>query len=77
MLTHQDSLTVEAEFEDFKAEALAKYEQSVRDLEVAQDIQNRTAALQLFTQDQLLQVERKLFICGSHRHCMCTLFFCI
>lgn len=54
-------MAVETTFEGIKVEAQIKFEQSVEDLARAQDIQNRTIALQIFTQDQLLKVESEMF----------------
>ena len=50
---------VEEEFIELRDEALAKLDQSERDLEAALDIKNRTLTLQQLTQQQLLDVESK------------------
>ena len=56
---------MEEDFEALENEALEKLAQSESDLEAAIAIRNRTAALQIKTQEQLLLVESKLVMWSS------------
>lgn len=57
----QDSIALEEEYSELRQEVLQKLNQSEQDYEAVLDIENRTLTVLQLTQQQILDVESKMF----------------